>query len=177
MLIVPPPPPPKPRKISRIELNRRFPLQCAIDPSSHVVTVPASWRNAYLRRFVISSDLPAAWLHRDAIDSFALFVKLADDAGLLGRIIENGGGFVPRLMRGNVPVSMDGVSLHTYGVALDLNPEQNKRGTHGAAIGEHGCLRELVPMAYAANLTWGGDWLGAYQDPMHFEVAAEKVAS
>lgn len=171
-----PPPIAKPRKISRIELARRFPLQCTINPDTHEVTVPVAWRNANLRRLVIHSDLPAAWLHKDALDVFAHFVRLVDGGGLLGHIIENGGGFVPRLMRGNVPVSVDGLSLHSYGVALDLNPEQNRRGTPGAAIGQYGCLRELVPMAYEAGLVWGGDWLGAYQDPMHFEIAAAAPA-
>lgn len=165
--------PARPRKLSRLELAQRFPLECHIDGAARVVTVPAPWRKANLRPLTIRPGLPPAWLHKDALPYFEHWRELLAAAALLDRIVTNDGGFVPRLMRGrNVPAHPGGLSLHSYGVALDTNARSNKRGTRGAQLGEPGCLLELVPYAYQAGLVWGGDWLGELCDPMHWEVGA-----
>jgi hypothetical protein len=73
---------------------------------------------------------------------------------------EYGGCYVPRFI-GRDPDK--GLSLHTWGIALDLNVPGNQRGVPGD-IG-----REVVAIFKKWGFAWGGDW--AWTDPMHFELA------
>jgi hypothetical protein len=85
------------------------------------------------------------------------------DRGLSHRIDPGdfGGCYVPRFI-GHDPAK--GLSLHTWGIALDLNVQGNLRGT----IGE--IDRRVVDIFKRWGFAWGGDW--RYTDPMHFELAA-----
>lgn len=77
------------------------------------------------------------------------------------RVNEYGGCWVPRFIghaEGN------GLSLHTWGTALDLNVPGNQRGTAGELD------REVVAVFQRWGFRWGGDW--RYTDPMHFELGA-----
>jgi hypothetical protein len=56
-----------------------------------------------------------------------------------------------------------GLSLHSWGIAVDLNVPGNQRGT----VGEMD--REVVAIFKRWGFAWGGDW--NYTDPMHFEMA------
>jgi hypothetical protein len=56
-----------------------------------------------------------------------------------------------------------GLSLHTFGIAFDLNVPGNQRGTVGEID------REVVDIFKRWGFAWGGDW--SYTDPMHFELA------
>lgn len=58
------------------------------------------------------------------------------------------------------------LSLHSFGIALDLNVPGNQRGT----IGE--MSRAVVAIFKKWGFAWGGDW--GYTDPMHFEMNALK---
>lgn len=65
------------------------------------------------------------------------------------------------------------MSLHSNGVCIDLNPSKNPQGTNTTDM----------PAAFRADLKalrcrngrpvfrWGGDWLGAISDPMHWQLA------
>jgi hypothetical protein len=56
-----------------------------------------------------------------------------------------------------------GLSLHSWGIAVDLNVPGNQRGT----VGEMD--RQVVAIFEKWGFAWGGDW--SYTDPMHFEMA------
>ncbi|QIK74868.1 M15 family metallopeptidase [Nocardioides piscis] len=56
------------------------------------------------------------------------------------------------------------LSLHSFGIALDLNVPGNLRGT----VGEMN--RAVVAIFKDWGFAWGGDW--GYTDPMHFEMNA-----
>jgi D-alanyl-D-alanine carboxypeptidase len=81
--------------------------------------------------------------------------------GLSGSIhaSEYGGCYVPRFI-GHNPAS--GLSLHTWGIAVDLNVPGNQRGTAGEMD------RRVVAIFERWGFAWGGRW--RYTDPMHFEM-------
>jgi hypothetical protein len=58
----------------------------------------------------------------------------------------------------------DGLSLHSWGIAVDLNVAGNQRGTTGEMD------RRVVAIFRKWGFAWGGDW--RYTDPMHFEMSA-----
>ncbi len=66
--------------------------------------------------------------------------------------------------RGTSPTTRrKGLSLHSWGIAVDLNVPGNQRGT----VGEMD--RRVVAIFKKWGFAWGGDW--NYTDPMHFEMA------
>ena len=56
----------------------------------------------------------------------------------------------------------NGLSLHSWGIAVDFNVPGNQRGT----VGEMD--RRVVAIMKKWGMAWGGDW--NYTDPMHFEM-------
>ena len=56
------------------------------------------------------------------------------------------------------------LSIHSFGLALDINVPGNQRGT----VGEMD--RDVVSIFKRWGFGWGGDW--GYTDPMHFEMNA-----
>lgn len=73
---------------------------------------------------------------------------------------EYAGCYVPRFINRD---PADGLSLHTWGIAVDLNVPGNLRGTQGEID------RTVVSIFKKWGFAWGGDW--SYTDPMHFELA------
>ena len=73
---------------------------------------------------------------------------------------EYGGCYVPRFIA-NDPAR--GLSLHTWGLAVDLNVPGNQRGTVGTMD------PEVVRIFNRWGFAWGGVWQDP--DPMHFELA------
>ncbi len=71
-----------------------------------------------------------------------------------------GGCYVPRFI-GSDP--SNSISLHTWGIAVDLNVAGNQRGTRGQID------RRVVAIFKSWGFAWGGDW--DWTDPMHFELA------
>ncbi|PUA83015.1 M15 family metallopeptidase [Nocardioides currus] len=74
---------------------------------------------------------------------------------------EYAGCYYPRYIAGTQQLS-----LHSFGIALDLNVPGNQRGT----VGEMN--RAVVAIFKKWGFAWGGDW--GYTDPMHFEMNAIK---
>ncbi len=72
---------------------------------------------------------------------------------------EFGGCYVPRFI-GRDP--RQGLSLHTWGIAVDLNVPGNQRGSAGEMN------RDVVAIFKKWGFAWGGDW--SWTDPMHFEL-------
>lgn len=72
-----------------------------------------------------------------------------------------GGCYNPRFIGHD---AANGLSLHTWGIAVDLNVSGNQRGTAGEID------RDVVRIFKRWGFAWGGDW--SWTDPMHFELAA-----
>ena len=74
---------------------------------------------------------------------------------------EYAGCYYPRYI-GRDP--SNGLSLHSWGIAVDLNVPGNLRGTAGEID------RQVVAIFKRWGMAWGGDW--SWTDPMHFEMNA-----
>lgn len=58
------------------------------------------------------------------------------------------------------------LSLHSYGAAIDLDPEHNPNGR--AWLPDHGMMpREVIDLFESAGWQWGGRY--RHPDPMHFQ--------
>lgn len=60
-------------------------------------------------------------------------------------------------------------SLHSYGLAIDLNPNQNPV-TYGKVITN--LPKGIGRLAAKYGVAWGGAWNGSKKDPMHFSIPA-----
>lgn len=99
--------------------------------------------------------------HSALIDLFNTWEK----EGLINRILNFGGGFVPRTIdKTLIP------SNHAFGIGFDINTTWNGQKVKPAAIGQKGCLLELVPIANQHGFFWGGFYTKKI-DAMHFEYA------
>ncbi|MDP3890479.1 M15 family metallopeptidase [Nocardioides sp.] len=80
--------------------------------------------------------------------------------GLADKINPNeyAGCYYPRFIANST-----NLSLHSWGIALDMNVPGNQRGT----VGEMD--RQVVAIFKKWGFAWGGDW--SWTDPMHFELA------
>lgn len=103
--------------------------------------------------------------HKLGAAQFAGFFKAVEKAGLKDRLLTWGGSYAARFIRG----SRTYLSNHSFGTAFDINVPWNMLGSQPALLGKHGCVRELVPLAYKLGLYWGGHF--GRVDGMHFEVA------
>ena len=68
------------------------------------------------------------------------------------------GCFEPRLQRGS-----DRISLHAFGLAIDINALTNKQGTNG------NMNQDIINCFEQQGFIWGGRFGGNRIDPMHFE--------
>ena len=60
---------------------------------------------------------------------------------------------------------LSSMSLHSWGIAIDVNAAWNGLGTRGnLSSGFVKCFKD-------AGFEWGGDWTGR-SDPMHFQLAS-----
>jgi hypothetical protein len=55
------------------------------------------------------------------------------------------------------------LSVHSWGIAIDLNPGTNRQGTAGDMH------PGIVQVFEAHDFTWGGRWRNEAVDPMHFQ--------
>ncbi len=84
--------------------------------------------------------------------------QAVDRAGLRSAVRTYGGCYNYRPKRmGSRP------STHSWGIALDLNPNTNAMGTAGDMD------PRLVQILREHGFKWGGDWPGSNKDPMHFQ--------
>jgi hypothetical protein len=72
---------------------------------------------------------------------------------------EYAGCFYPRFI-----ANTQQLSLHSFGIAFDINVPGNQRGTVGEID------RDVVSIFKRWGFAWGGDW--SWTDPMHFEMNA-----
>ena len=83
------------------------------------------------------------------------------DAGLASSLTTYDGCYVPRFIERNPENS---ISLHTWGIAIDMDAATNYRGITGTMN------PKVVTIFKRWGFRWGGDW--KYTDPMHFELGA-----
>ena len=121
-----------------------------------------AWVAANVRTEVVPI-LGRVTCHRVMLPQLRGALQEVVDRGLRERIDTSdfGGCYAPRFIAHD---PARGLSLHTWGIAVDLNVQGNLRGTTGKID------RRVVDIFKRWGFAWGGDW--AYTDPMHFELAA-----
>jgi hypothetical protein len=143
------------------------------DPCFDGRTVSSQWEN---RSMLLARDLPgldhSLYCHRyiegPLRAALAACVALGD-----GYKIRKIGCFAPRLKRG-----LDQVSIHTFGAAVDINPDQNPLITNcppsdprRAAPGARDVPDTWIDCFRAQGFVWGGDFATRF-DAMHFQLAS-----
>lgn len=118
----------------------------------------------------VPSDIEAAFAHvkffpqrlycnRAMVGPLEKALRLLIARGLAKELVEWGGCYNFRAQRGG-----SSLSLHSWGIAVDVNPKTN-------ALGKTPTLsREFVACFKEAGFDWGGEW--QRKDGMHFQLAA-----
>ena len=99
--------------------------------------------------------------HRLMIPQLRGALQEVVNAGLASTIHTYDGCYVPRFIERN---PTHAISLHTWGIAVDIDASTNGRGTKGTMD------PRVVQIFKHWGFRWGGDW--TYTDPMHFEIGA-----
>lgn len=101
--------------------------------------------------------------HRVLLPQLQGALAETERAGLAGSINPDdfGGCYVPRFIDRD---PSRGLSLHTWGIAVDLNVGENPLGSAGRMD------PRIVDIFGRWGFAWGGNW--RRPDPMHFELAA-----
>jgi hypothetical protein len=127
---------------------------------------------AFEREYIVSADLPypllAAWDHKKRISTIRCHALLAERFGaifdeifrlnLSDRARYFGGCYNFRNKRNG-----SGISTHSWGIAIDINPLTNRTGKAGDMDAE------IVKIFARFGFIWGGTWRGKGRDPMHFQ--------
>jgi hypothetical protein len=124
------------------------------------VTPDPEWVREYIR----TEDIPLLGPvtgNKGMLPQLRAALQEVVSRGLSGAINpdEFGGCYVPRFIASN---PANGLSLHSWGMAVDLNVPGNLRGSTGEID------RRVVAIFKKWGFAWGGDW--SYTDPMHFEM-------
>jgi hypothetical protein len=122
----------------------------------------AAWVAANIRTEKVPL-LGAVTCHKVMLPQLRAALEEIISRGLADKIHpdEYAGCYYPRYI-GYDPAK--GLSLHSWGIAIDLNTPGNQRGTAGQMD------RQVVQIFKKWGFAWGGDW--NYTDPMHFELAS-----
>jgi hypothetical protein len=127
-----------------------------------------SWQTDLLTHASLPFPLRLSWdpsrtitqmtCHRRLAAVFLLVFGSIYERGLQNRITTFGGCFAFRPQRTGRKLS-----THSWGIAIDLNPESNPQGSKGNMDAG------LIDIFRRAGFEWGGDWQGKTRDPMHFQ--------
>ena len=120
----------------------------------------AAWVKANIRTEVLPI-MGRTTCHRLMLPQLRGALEEVERAGLGGTLTTNDGCYVPRFIERNPDNS---ISLHTWGIAIDMDASTNYRGIAGDMD------PQVVQIFKRWGFRWGGDW--KYTDPMHFELAA-----
>jgi hypothetical protein len=112
--------------------------------------LPLSWDQSKLARTIYG--------HKRLTPVFTDVFAAIQREGLQGQLRTYGGCYNFRGKR-----TSGKLSTHSWGIAIDLNPETNAQG--GAGNMHEG----IVDIFRRFGFKWGGDWSGKTKDPMHFQ--------
>jgi LysM repeat protein len=128
----------------------------------------SGWDGFALARIDLPWPLTLSWdhsqsvtrivCHKKLVGTFTNVFKALDSAGLRSRLRSYGGCFAFRPKR-----SGSKLSTHSWGIAIDIDPETNAMGTTGDIN------PDVVEVFQRWGFKWGGDWPGKQKDPMHFQ--------
>jgi hypothetical protein len=131
-------------------------------------TLDPRWQNEFLDRVPLPFPLPLSWDISRTVRQFTchrllvpIFTRVFDDlqnAGIESKLSSFGGCFAFRPQRTGTKLS-----AHSWGIAIDLNPEVNQQGTAGRMDSS------IVAIFRQNRFEWGGRWQGKSRDPMHFQ--------
>jgi D-alanyl-D-alanine carboxypeptidase len=131
-------------------------------------TLKSTWEVGFLARASLPFPLRLSWdssriiaqmtCHRRMTGVFSSVFCSIYIRGLQDRITTFGGCFAFRPQRTGTKLS-----THSWGIAIDLNPESNPQGSKGNMDAV------LIDIFRRAGFEWGGDWQGKTRDPMHFQ--------
>ena len=113
---------------------------------------------------IVSESVPIlgrVTCHRLMIPQLRGALQDVVNAGLSSSLHTYNGCYVPRFIEHN---PAHAISLHTWGIAIDMDASTNYRGIKGTMD------PRVVTIFKRWGFRWGGDW--TYTDPMHFEIGA-----
>lgn len=130
-------------------------------------TLRASWEQEYMDHLRLPFAIPLSWnkdksvsnlyCHKVLKPVFKSVFETIKNERLSNRIVSYGGCFNYRSVRLGHKLS-----THSWGIAIDINPETNRMGTTGDMDSE------IIRIFKDHGFTWGGNWTGR-KDPMHFQ--------
>jgi len=126
--------------------------------SDGTIEPDAGWVAANIRTETVPV-LGRVTCHRLMLPQLRGALQEVQDAGLASTLSTYDGCYVPRFIERDPTRS---ISLHTWGIAIDLDAATNYRGIRGTMD------ERVVAIFKRWGFRWGGDW--AYTDPMHFEL-------
>lgn len=126
------------------------------------IAVDPAWVSANIRTETVPI-LGTVTCHKAMLPQMRAALQEIVDRGLADKIYPDqyAGCFYPRFIARD---PSQGLSLHSWGIAFDINTTGNQRGVAGDID------RTVVEIFKKWGFAWGGDW--SYTDPMHFEMAA-----
>ncbi len=126
------------------------------------------WEREQLGRASLPFPIALSWDVSQAVKGVQCHVRLTgiltdvfkaiDQRGLRESIRTYGGCFSFRSKR-----TSGKLSTHSWGIAIDLNPDSNPLGSSGDMN------PAIVEVFREFGFKWGGDWAGRGKDPMHFQ--------
>jgi hypothetical protein len=131
-------------------------------------SLDSRWETQYLGRAPLAFPISLSWdrskmvqnlyCHKKMIEIFSDAFGTIQNEGLNEKIKTYGGCFNFRSKR-----TSSKLSTHSWGIAIDLNPETNPQGKPGDMD------QGVVEVFRRFGFKWGGDWSGSSKDPMHFQ--------
>lgn len=132
-------------------------------------TISPEWERVYLGSAHLPEPLPLSWDPSRRVSTIRCHVLIASqfqetfqsihDAGFWPAVHDYGGCYAFRVQRG----SSTKLSLHAWGLAIDLNTRTSPRGSRG------GMSADLVRIFEEHGFVWGGHF--ETPDEMHFQFA------
>jgi hypothetical protein len=143
------------------------PMKSAADK----LTFEKKWMELHVYPENIRKAIPALgekiYINKDFYSTYIRFLSLLIERNLHGEIHANDECFMPRYQRG----STTQISIHTWGLAVDLNPLDNpiySTREQCIAKGLKPFTKEFIQAGRDAGLICGADFPGR-PDLMHFE--------
>lgn len=143
--------------LTQAEIKQRFGEFSYTPMPDGTLRIDPAWEAEHLVTTVVPL-LGQLRCHRTIVDALGAAMQQLVDDGLGHLVLSDsfGGCWNPRHIGPD-----EGLSRHSWGIAVDINVSKNPTGVHAA-------MDERVVEALEGNgFTWGGRWL--VPDPAHFE--------